>query len=441
MRQLSLAWRILTAAVTILLAPAVSTLAQTPTILSQDPSGDSLDAQRPTFRTGVTLVQIDVIVRDENGAFVSDLTPDDFVVLEDGVHQEVASVVLVNGGRVYNQLTLPQPVQEGLILPARRPATDIPGRIIIFFIDELHLQADISAKLRHFITEIGDILVHEGDLVGLVSNGQSALKVDLTYDRELIYSAARRLIGSGMGPRELILELQRGARGVEELRWRAHRAFWTVNNVLRNLETIENRRKVLIYISTGYDLNPFSLQRLYRSNRRDEFLRDRPSDLARSDPGWARYVGEASPIERIEEQGVVFADGELIGEMNQLAQTANRANTTFYALDPRGLVSGPDIEYDVPLDAWREYMATARSSLRTLSELTGGEAIVNTNNFDELLTRIDAETSDYYVLGYYASSPDETTRTRALDVSVKRENVTVRSRTQYTFSPDAVAAP
>ena len=75
-------------------------------------------------------------------------------------------------------------------------------------------------------------------------------------------------------------------------------------------------------------------------------------------------------------------------------------------MDPRGLISSPDIDYDVPLDAWREYMMAARSSLRTLAELTGGISIVNTNNFSEMLRRIDAETSDYYVVGYYTSNPE-----------------------------------
>ena len=36
------------------------------------------------------------------------------------------------------------------------------------------------------------------------------------------------------------------------------------------------------------------------------------------------------------------------------------------------------------------------------------------------LKRVDAETSDYYVLGFYSSNPDPTKRTRALEVKVDR---------------------
>ena len=144
--------------------------------------------------------------------------------------------------------------------------------------------------------------------------------------------------------------------------------------------------------------------------------------------------GRLAPFDRIQRQGTVFSDGELIGEMAELADTANRTNTTFYTLDPRGLVSSPDIDYDVPLEAWREHQLATRSSLRTLAELTGGIAIVNTNNFEGMLRQIDAETSDYYVLGYYTSNPDPTHRRRALDVTVARDGVSVQSRTSYTFS-------
>ncbi len=402
------------------------------------PDDENAANQSPTFRAGVTLVRTDVIVRDENGRFVPDLTPDDFRIEEDGVPQEVASLVLVHGGRVFNQLTPRAPVQEGIVLPTRRVANDTAGRIIIFFVDALHLQPEITPKVRHFIKEVADILVHEGDLVGLISNGTSSNAVDLTYNRALLDSAVNHIIGSGFSPRDLITAMQEGANGPAELAWRAHRAFWTVNLLIENLESIVDRRKVLIYVSTGYDLNPFALQRLHRDNRPDRDLRDRPIDLA-DGAGFDPEI--LDPIGRVERQGAVFADGELIGELTELTQAANRANTTFYTMDPRGLISAPDLDYDVPLDAWREYMSTTRSSLRSLAELTGGISIVNTNNFDALLRQIDAETSDYYVVGFYTNNPDPTHRTRQLGVSVNRDGVTVQSRTSYTFSRTAVHTP
>ena len=384
-----------------------------------------------TFRTGVTLIRTDVIVRDADGVFVPDLTPADFRIAEDGVPQEVASLVLVHGGRVFNQLSPAPAVQEGIILPTTTAANQIAGRIFIFFVDAMHLEPQSTPRVRHFIKDVVDILVHDGDLVGLISNDSAGTAIDITYDRELVKASVDGIIGTGLTPRELIMDVQDGRDGPAELRWRAHRAFLTVNTLLENLEAVQDRRKVLLYVSTGYDLNPFELQRLYRTNRADRLLRDRRSDLAANDPEMAAQL---APFDEIQRQGTVFSDAELVGEMEELAAAANRTNTTFYTLDPRGLVSSPDIDFDVPLEAWREYQLAARSSLRTLAELTGGISIVNTNNFEGMLRQIDAETSDYYVLGYYTSNPDPTHRHRALEVTVARNGVSVQSRTSYTLS-------
>jgi hypothetical protein len=75
-----------------------------------------------------------------------------------------------------------------------------------------------------------------------------------------------------------------------------------------------------------------------------------------------------------------------------------------------------------------------------LADETGGIAVVNQNDFDKALKRIDAETSDYYVLGYYSDNPDPVKRTRAIEVKVKRPGVTVWSRKSYSVKrPPAVS--
>ena len=419
----------------LILALGTGTAATLQAQTSRQPS-DRPPPQPGTFRSGVTLIRTDVIVRDADGVFVANLAPADFRIEEDGVPQEVASLVLVHGGRVFNQLAPRPAVQEGIILPTARARNEIAGRIFIFFVDAMHLEPQATPRVRHFIKDVADILVHDGDLVGLISNDSAGTAIDLTYDRELVKASVDGIIGTGLTPRELIMDVQEGRDGPAELRWRAHRAFFTVNTLLENLEAVQDRRKVLLYVSTGYDLNPFELQRLYRTSRADRFLRDRRSDLAANDP---EMTARLAPFDEIQRQGTVFSDAELVGEMEELADAANRTNTTFYTLDPRGLVSSPDIDFDVPLEAWREYQLAARSSLRTLAELTGGISIVNTNNFEGMLRQIDAETSDYYVLGYYTTNPDPTQRRRTLDVTVAREGLSVQSRTSYTLSPAASA--
>jgi len=391
---------------------------QTP---SPDPIGGELASQQPIFRSGVTLVTTDVIVRDENGVFMSDLVPEDFIIEEEGIEQEVASLVRVDGGRVFDVLVeTAAPAQEGIVLPRVRRVDDTAGRIFVLFIDDLHMAAGLTPKVRQLMETIADELVHEGDLFGIIATGTSNLSIDLTYDRNMLFAAAEKIVGSGFNPRDMIQMQQR--RTLSELRWRAHVAYKTAFETLKNLERINNRRKVFIYISAGYDFNPFGEQ--YGLDVAQEYVN--------------QY--EDQPFVDVERQGAVFSDSELHLEIAELARAANRSNTTFHTVDPRGLMAGADIEYNLPTQEWNSHIFRTQTSLRSLAELTGGIAIVNRNNFVSGLREIDAETSDYYVVGFNTNRPEAgEARTRQLRIDVRREGAQVRARESYTFEGVAAA--
>lgn len=400
----------------LLFAVGVTVLGRAQT--QQQPAVDDPPETRPLFRSGVTLVTTDVIVRDDNGQFIADLVPEDFIIFEDNVQQEVSSLVRVHGGRVFDVLVEPEiTVREGFVLPRVQKVDDTAGRIFIMFVDDLHMNPGLTPKVRQLFETIGETLVHEGDLFGIISTGMSSVATDLSYDRSLLFSAGDRITGSGFNPREMILAQER--RNLGEIRWRAHVAFKTARETLKNLEQIHNRRKVFIYISAGYDFDPFGDQ--YGSSD----FQDRIG--ARNDP-----------ISQIERQGAVFSDAELHAEIAELARAANRANTTFHTVDPRGLMAGTDIEYNMPAQEWNEHIYRTQSSLRSLAELTGGIAIVNRNNFVAGLRDIDAETSDYYVVGFNTNRPEAGAElTRALRIEVNRDGAEVRSRDSYTFEREA----
>ncbi len=103
-------------------------------------------------------------------------------------------------------------------------------------------------------------------------------------------------------------------------------------------------------------------------------------------------------------------------------------------------MAGQDLDEEVPTKDWNEYIRETQNSLRVLAEETGGIAVVNQNDFDKALKRIDAETSDYYVLGYYSNNPDPLKRTRKIDVKIlNRPNVNAFFRT-FVLAPAAAAA-
>ena len=386
---------------------------------------------QPTFRSSADLVTTDVIVRDlKTDQFIADLRPGDFDVSEDGVKQELASMVLIHGGRAYNTLAPPPaPLQEGIILPVSRPTNDAAGRVFLLFVDDLHMDFQNTPRIREIFRKMLKNLIHDGDMWGMVSTGTSSISIDLTYDRALLDDAINRISGNGLKPSEII-KGQEGADGPIELRYRAHVAFTTGNQLMQNLEKLHNRRKAVIWVSSGYDFNPFEKSRL------KEQLGPCDSGDDSSGTSSGNCVSQNGRVDPNQSpQGSRFADAELVRDMADVTRAANRANATLYTIDPRGLVAGGDIGENVDPVEWETFVSHTTDSLRTLADLTGGFAVVNQNDFDKALKRIDAETSDYYVVGFYSSNPDPLRRTRRIEVSTNRPGVKVWSRTSYSLRP------
>ena len=379
---------------------------------------------RQVIRRQIDVITTDVIVRDNRGQFVADLKKDEFEVFEDGVKQEVVSFVLTHGGRVYNQ-TLPTPPkqQEGIILPAARPTNDAAGRIFVIFVDDLHLDFRNTGRIRDLFKKVSTELIHEGDMFAVVSSGPASIEIPLTYDRRRLDEALKKVTGGGMKPQD-ILDQPDGAQGPPELRYRAHAAMSTVYDILKNLEQVHNRRKAFIYISNGYDFNPFEDSRRKAMNERFSRLSQNGDD--------GSLDSDVNPFSM---QGNRFAEADLVSELAELTRQANRANATLYTIDPRGLVGGPDLDEKIDMVEWQNHVTSTQNSLRVLADLTGGIAVVNQNDFEKALKRIDAETSDYYIVGYYSNNPDPLQKRRKIEVKVKRQGMNVFHKTFYTLRP------
>jgi VWFA-related protein len=395
---------------------------QQPAAPAQAPAAPGApQARQPDFRGGVLFVTMDAIVRNSQDQFVADITKDEFEIFEDGVKQDLQALTLVHGGRVHNlQAAPPPPTQEGIILPPSRPRNDAAGRIFLIIVDDLHLDFRNTGRIRDLFKRISRTLIHEGDMFGIVSTGPSSLAIDLTYDRKILDDAIKKISGNGLKPSDVIQGAE-GAEGPSEVRYRAHVAFSTAYDLLGQLERVTNRRKAVVWVSNGFDFDPFAESRLGE------------------DPVFGGRFGQTREEGREERdrfnRGQTFADADLARELGELTRTANRANATIYTIDPRGLVAGSDLDEQLDPVEYGEHVRKTQDSLRVLADETGGIAVVNQNDFDKALKRIDNETSDYYVLGYSSTNPDPLRRTRKIEVKVKRPDTRVISRTSYSMKP------
>jgi VWFA-related protein len=325
---------------------------------------------------------------------------------------------------------------EGIILPPSKPTNDAAGRIFMIFVDDLHLNFRDTGRIKDLFKKIAKELIHEGDMFGIVSTGPSSLAIDLTYDRKRLDEAIDKISGAGLKPSE-ILDTQVGADGPPEVRYRAHVAFDTAYGIMKTLEQVHNRRKAFIYVSNGYDFNPFSETRKKQDQEKYQSMNP-SSGSSDGSNGDSSANSDTNPFMRTGNQ---FSFADLASEISELTREANRANTTVYTLDPRGLVGAPDLDEKVDMMDYQAYITTSQNSLRVLAEQTGGIAMVNQNDFIKTLKRIDAETSDYYVVGYYSTNPDPTQRRRRIEVKVNRSNTALHYRPEYTLKPTKAPAP
>jgi len=137
----------------------------------------------------------------------------------------------------------------------------------------------------------------------------------------------------------------------------------------------------------------------------------------------------------------------------RLTQLANRANVTFYAIDPRGLPA-----FDTPIDQQRTgqpapgqgilpppsqdsaMLVRRQGTLRDLANTTDGIALLNTNALEAVFRRIEADMSSYYLLGYHSTGKLDG-RFHKIEVRVARPRVQVRARPGFLAVPPPAAVP
>ena len=91
--------------------------------------------------------------------------------------------------------------------------------------------------------------------------------------------------------------------------------------------------------------------------------------------------------------------------MRELTLAANRANVSIFTVDPRGLAGSSTPASSSIRASGGRTSRRRRARCATLAEETGGFAVVNVNDFPAEFKRIDAETSDYYMIGYTRRTP------------------------------------
>jgi VWFA-related protein len=425
--------------------------AQAPPPATQKPGAPQI-----TFRTGSDYIEIDAVVTDAKGQFVRDLTLGDFEVLENKKPQKIDVFTLVDIPleRADRPAYRPTAVDPDIVTNER----DFEGRIYMLVLDANHVRPENTALVKKVATQFIQRNMGANDIAAVVlaQTGSRDDNREFTSLKSTLIASINKFAGEKVQSKALAVASRATALegtplgGIDELKdplaperaAKARATLDTMQRVSNYMAGIRGRRKALILISEGLDFNT------------DDIIGPRSSGGF----GQASSGIPSNPMSGNSVNESIHA-ASIIADMQVMFEAASRANVAVYSVDPRGVASETELlmQYGGPSasaaagpgqlgdpglvsNGVREELRRQMGSLRTYSEVTGGLALVGTNDFETGFRKIVQDNSAYYVLGYNLQNPKNDGKFHEITVRVKRPGLQVRARKGYYAANAAASA-
>jgi len=379
----------------------------------------------PRFASGTQIVQVDVRVFDKSGRFVTGLTPADFEVREDGSPQHIVSVSLISAPSA--PLAPSAPAPSAPVAPSA--PTVQPPAVWLFVFDTLHLSPGGLTRSRDAVLKFLTDRFHDGDIGGVVIDGQMANNRLTSVRAELVKAV------DDLKPRSDVR-----AREVEMRAWpRLQDEFeaWRIG-VQNDKQALE--QAIIRACSEDPDACKAAPPDMQITQKAQDIMRTAHEasqvtlNIVRAlSNGLARVPGPKTVV--FLSEGFVLQDME--AALRDATGLANRAGAHFYTIDARGLNKGSAsssiIDQPVAFDPAgpSNRFDLQEDGTNALAVDTGGMAIKNENNIGRALDVIQQDAATYYVVGYTPANQSFDGKFRAIDVLVKRPGVKVRARRGY----------
>ena len=396
-------------------------------------------AQQPTFRGGINYVRVDMYASTRDGVPITDLRRDEIELLEDGKAQDIKDFE-----RVQVDTLTPQElrIEPNSVEQSRQMAGDGRARIFVVFLDTFHTTIEGSANMRIPLVRFLDRAMGANDMVAVMTPEMSASDITLGRKTTVISNIMQREWTWGRRNRlDQQFDMQEALYtacypGDQQLvkamrdRRREKQTLDALQDLIVHLQGIREERKAILTVSEGW--------RLFQP---DEKLANRggsdipnverlftPADRARTAGGG--NVDKA----QCDADRIALARMDDAQRIRELTESANRGNVTFYPVYARGLVVfdsdiGPDPPPSLQEDS--AILRNRQDSLRGLAIDTDGTAIINSNDIEGGISRIVADLSSYYLLGYESTNSKLDGKFRTITVRVKRPDTKVRARRGY----------
>jgi VWFA-related protein len=409
----------------------------------------------PQFRSETSFVRVDVYAT-KDGQAVQDLAEGDFEVLEDNTPQKIESFEHIVIDPAGPQAALVEPSSPTV---ANQMAADPKRRVFVVFLDTNNVPYEGSHAIKEPLIDMLQRLLGEDDLVALMTP-------DMSVD-QLAFGRKTKVIEQGLrdswfwGRRDTLMLDQReqlyadcfppapgegypSALAQALIKRRRERlTLDSLHDLVRHMGALREGRTSVITVSDGWLL--FRPDQTLTNLRSQDPIPGSPTPVG---------VGAGGTLTKeVERHNSVNDRTACESERMDLAMVddndyfkliygeANRANVSFYTIDPRGLeVFDTPINEKVGLQRDRAMLVQRQEVLRTLAETTDGIAMLNSNDLRKQLRRVADDLTSYYLLGYTSSNSKLDGKYRSIKVRSKRPGIEIRARHGYNAANAAEVA-
>ena len=401
------------------------------------------------------LVSLDVTVKDKKGKAVTDLHPEDFTVIENGVAQKIE---FFDSTLTTNEAGQPEKANDPA-QPVSRTRSGLPRNIIALVLDGQSTQVANLKHVREGIVKYIRERVTDSDSVALLSISSGLqLRQPFTQDKQKLIAAVENAYDSS-----------------------------TVSKTSEAREISDNISSLRDQISGGVTgpiaatpgagaAGSAAAQTMIAQRMLEQYIQLRSTLSAQQTrPVLAALAAIAEGLRSIpgKKTVVMFSEGFVAPEaldwqVQSTIDIANRANVAIYIIDSGGLTGGAptsgalvagsplggisaatDMEHRRRAGAGESVFDITRQEgsnrqqdlLYRISEDTGGRFLKNTNDIAGALERIDAEIRSRYTLAYRSTDTNFDGSFRKVKIEVRRPDTNVVARPGYYAIPPSQIVP
>ncbi len=391
------------------------------------------------------LVNIDVMVRDRKGKYITDLKAEDFTIFENGARQKVEFFDPPHGGKETAQA-------DALARAESQIPRRVPRNIISLVLDGQTTDLTNLKQVREGTIKYIRERVADTDVVGLfaVAGGLQLLQ-PFTQDKAKLIAAVERAY-----------TVSTSSKNFE------HRDL--AENIDRLREEIRGSEGAPLSGPAAAQGGPVAAQAMLAARVLQQFLKLRSQlSLQQSRPILAALAAICEALRAVPSKKtlVLFSQGFVTPEVldwqvKNTIDIAVRANVAIYIIDSTGLrggtpqsgalvpnsplagvsgavrqeqriqAAGGETEFD---NVRHEGLNREQDILYQISGDTGGKFIKGTNDIAKGLERIDQEIHSRYTLGYRSTDPNFDGGFRKLRLEVRRPDAHVITRAGYYAIP------